>query len=392
MKLELRKVFRGAIFGALFVGLTGGASAATVSKEFSFEADSRIAVENLVGSVRVRPTDGSVAIVKATVVAESDALAEAVNFEMTNQGSLQQLDVIYPEDNRDIFYDALSKGSRSNVRYRGKKYKITGNDSRGAVALRVDLEVFLPAGSRMDKLKNLVGEVDLAKVAADIRVDVGSGQITSVDGKGTLELDTGSGRVNVSSHEGSVEVDTGSGAVEIVTVLGAVNVDTGSGTVKISGVSGNATADTGSGSVEFSEIIGDKISADTGSGSVKGRALRGSFSADTGSGSVRVDGIADSDSIDIDTGSGSIRIKGDFSGLRRLKLDTGSGDVDVQMLAAPDMTVRIEVSSGDIEVDVPDMKTSKVSRHRLETMFGDGSGQGVIGTGSGDVEIHMVKN
>ncbi len=392
MKLNLIKVFQATIVGALFLGLTSGASAATIGKEFSFEADSRIVVENLVGRVQVRPADGPVAIVKATVVAESDALAQAVQFELTNKGSQQRLDIIYPEDERNIFYDALNRGSRSNVRYRGKKYKIGGSDSRGAVALHVDLEVFLPAGSRVDNLKNIVGEVDLAEVAADIRVDVGSGQISSVNGKGQLELDTGSGRVNVSSHEGSVDADTGSGSVEIVNVLGDVNVDTGSGTVKVSGVSGSATADTGSGSVEFAEIIGDKISADTGSGSVRGRNLRGSFAADTGSGSVRVDGIDDSDFIDIDTGSGGIRIKGDFSSLRSLKLDTGSGDVDVQMLAAPDMTMRIEVSSGDINVDVPGQRATKVSRHRLETAFGDGSGRGVIDTGSGDVDIHMVKD
>jgi len=392
MKLEIKYVLQAAMVAVLFLGLSGGASAATLSKEFHFEADSRIVVENLVGSVRVRPADGAVAMVKATVVAESEALAEAVKFEMSNKGSVQQLQVIYPEDERNIVYDALNKGSRSNVRYRGKKYKISGSDSRGSVALHVDLEVFLPAGSRVDNLKNRVGEVDLSKVAADIRVDVGNGPIVSVDGKGKLEVDTGSGRVNVSSHEGPVDVDTGSGAVEIMNVLGNVNVDTGSGGVKVTGVSGNATVDTGSGGVEFAEVIGDKISADTGSGSVKGRDLRGSFSADTGSGSVKVDGIDDSDSIEIDTGSGSIRLKGDFTGLRSLNLDTGSGDVNMQMLAAPSMTVRIEVSSGDIDVNVPDQKATKVSRHRLETVFGDGSGRGVIGTGSGDVDIRMVKN
>lgn len=392
MKLELKYIFQALIAAALFLGLSAGASSATLSKEFRFEADSRIVVENLVGSVRVRPAEGDVAIVKATVVAESDELAEAVKFEMTNKGSLQQLDVIYPEDERTIFYDALHRGSRSNVRYHGKKYKISGSDSRGAVALHVDLEIFLPAGSRADNLKNMVGVVDLANVAADLRVDVGSGAITSVNGKGALELDTGSGHVSVSSHEGPVEVDTGSGAVEIVTVLGDVNVDTGSGSVKVSGVSGNATVDTGSGNVEFAEIMGDKISADTGSGSVKGRDLRGSFSADTGSGSVKVNGIDDSDFIDIDTGSGGIRIKGDFSSLRSLKLDTGSGDVDMMMLAVPDMTLLVEVSSGDINVDVPGQRTTKVSRHRLETAFGDGAGRGIIGTGSGDVDIQVVKN
>lgn len=392
MKLRVKNVFQAALLAAMFLGVSGGASAATISKEFTFDSDSRIAIENLVGSVQVRPADGNVATVKATVVAGSDELAEAVRFEMSDKGSLKQLEVIYPEDERTIFYEALNKGSRSNVRYRGKKYKVTGSNSRGAVALHVDLEVFLPAGSRVDSLKNMVGDVDLANVDGDVRVDVGSGKVSSTNGNGKLELDTGSGRVNVSSHEGPVDVDTGSGTVEIITVLGDVNVDTGSGSVTVTGVSGNATVDTGSGSVEFAEVMGDKISADTGSGSVKGRNLRGSFAADTGSGSVKVDGIDDSDFIDIDTGSGSIRIKGDLSSLRSLNLATGSGDVEVNMLAAPDMTVRIDVSSGDINVDVPGQRTTKVSRHRLETAFGEGTGRGVIGTGSGDVEIQTVKN
>ena len=392
MKLNFGKAFGFAAVLALLLGISSGASAETITQEFRFSKDSRIVVENLVGRVQVRPADGAEAYVKATVVAESEALAKSVKFDLTDKGSLQQLDVIYPEDERNIYYDALSRGSTSNVRYRGKKYKIRGSDSRGAVDLHVDLELFLPKGSRVDSLKNVVGQVEMAKVDATIRVDVGSGSIVSTDGKGELDLDTGSGHVNVSSHEGSVAVDTGSGSVEILSVLGEVDVDTGSGSVKVTGVSGNVMADTGSGGVELAEIIGDKISADTGSGSVKASNLRGSFVADTGSGSVRVDGISDSDYIDVDTGSGSIRIKGDFAGLQKLKLDTGSGDVALYATAAPDMTLRIEVSSGGIDVDLPGMTTTRVSKHRMETVIGSGQGRGTIDTGSGDVNIHLVKD
>lgn len=391
MKLNIGKAFGVTAGLALLLGLSSGAWAETVTQEFRFSQDSRIAVENLVGRVQVRPADGAEAYVKATIVAESEELAKSVKFEVTDKGNLQQLDVIYPEDERNIFYDALSRGSTSNVRYHGKKYKIRGSDSRGTVALHVDMELFLPKGSGVHSLKNVVGQVELTKVDASIRVDVGSGSIVSTDGKGELDLDTGSGHVNVSSHEGSVSVDTGSGAVEIFSVLGEVDVDTGSGSVKVTGVSGNVTADTGSGGVELTEIIGDEISADTGSGSVKASNLRGSFAADTGSGSVRVDVISDSDYIDIDTGSGSIRLKGDLSGLQKLKLDTGSGDVELNAIAAPDMTLRIE-SNGGIEVDLPGMTTTKISKHRMDVVIGSGQGRGTIGTGSGDVDIRMVKD
>jgi DUF4097 and DUF4098 domain-containing protein YvlB len=387
MNAKMFRTVAGVFLAFLLQGTSTASLGATVNQEFKFTQDSRIVVENLVGRVKVRPADGSQAYVKASVIGESEELVRQVKFEFKDHGSRQSLEILYPEDHRTLYFEDDNGRTSSNVTYRGKKYRVSNYRKNGAEALQVDLELFLPKGARVDNLKNLVGGVDLADVDADIRIDVGAGRIGSVDGSGKLVADTGSGGVEVTNHTGAISVDTGSGNVKVLTVLGDVSADTGSGTVDVSGVSGNVEADTGSGNVILDQIIGNSISADTGSGSVKARDIRGSFKADTGSGSVRVEGIADSDLIDVDTGSGSVKISGDLSGLKRLKVDTGSGDVEVDSHKTLNMALRIKVDSGDIDVDMPDMTSMKSSRNRLEVSLGDGSGEGRIDTGSGDVTV-----
>jgi DUF4097 and DUF4098 domain-containing protein YvlB len=387
MRMGMHKVVAGAVLALVLQGASSESLGATVNQEFKFDADSRIGVENLVGRVTVKPTDGPQAYVKASVIGESEELLRQVRFELKDQGNQQRLVVIYPEDHRDLYYESDGGRSSSSVTYHSKKYKISSYQRRGAEALQVDLELFLPKGARVDNLKNMVGHVSLDAVDADIRVDVGAGMISSTDGSGRLVADTGSGGVGVTNHTGDVSVDTGSGSVQVLTVLGNVDVDTGSGTVQISGVSGNVDADTGSGTVILEQIIGDMISADTGSGAVKASDIRGSFRADTGSGTVRIDGVSDSDLIDVDTGSGGVRIRGDLSGLKRLKVDTGSGDVDIDSQKTLNMELKIKVDSGDIDVDFPDMASINSSRNRLEVRLGDGNGKGVVSTGSGDVTV-----
>ena len=389
MTLKFSRLLAGVGLVALLMSAANVTLGATVTEEFRFAKGAEIEIENLLGRVKVRPTDGTEAYVKASVIGESEELVKLVSFKFKEQGKQQRLEVLYPDDHRSLYFETSGGKTSTNTTYKGEKYKISSYRRSGAEALQVDLELFLPKGSKVDNLKNVVGEVELAGVDADIRVDVGAGSVTSTDGRGRLVADTGSGGVFVTNHEGEASADTGSGEVRIDTVLGNVDADTGSGSVKVSGVSGNVNVDTGSGNVTLEQIIGDRISADTGSGSVKARDIRGSFKADTGSGSVRVEEIADADEIDIDTGSGDVRVRGDLGGVKRLKLSTGSGDVEVRSTGTPNMKLTIKVNSGDIDVDIPGMTTVKASKTRLEASLGDGSGKGVIGTGSGDVTVRL---
>jgi DUF4097 and DUF4098 domain-containing protein YvlB len=389
MSLNYSRSLTGLGLATLLLSVSSVALAATVTQEIRFAQGAEIEIENLVGRVKVKPTDGSEAYLKASVIGESEELVKLVRFDLKDQGKKQRLEVLYPKDHTNLYFETGGGKTSSNVTYHGEKYKISSYRRSGSEALQVDMELFLPKGSRVDNLKNRVGEVELAGVDADIRVDLGAGTINSTDGRGRLVADTGSGSVSVTNHEGETSADTGSGGVRIETVLGNVDADTGSGSVKVSGVSGNVNVDTGSGNVTLEQIIGDRISADTGSGSVKAHDIRGSFQADTGSGSVRVEEIADSDEIDIDTGSGDVRVRGDLGGVKRLKLSTGSGDVEVRSTGTPNMKLTIKVNSGDIDVDIPGMTTVKASKTRLEASLGDGSGKGVIGTGSGDVTVRL---
>lgn len=386
--MNARKNMMAGLAPALVLSALGGvAQAATVEKEVVFDSTTGLSLENLVGKVTVRRAADETARVRATVVAETGELAASVSFDLQERDGGQRLLVVYPENVRRIHYKPENGSLNTTLKYQGHKVRVTSRDRSDAVALRVDLEVLLPAGARMNALRNGVGDVDIAGVDADLRVEASAGHIDAADGRGALGLDTGSGSVTVTGQEGHVRVDTGSGSVVVTNVVGDVDADTGSGSVRITGVSGDVTADTGSGSVTLEQIMGDEISADTGSGSVRARDIRGSFNADTGSGSVHLDGLRDADRLAIDTGSGSVYVRGALAGLKRLGVDTGSGDVELRFVTVPDMRFLVEVSSGRIKSSLPDLMVSEVSRSRMEATAGSGSGRGVISTGSGDVTL-----
>jgi len=374
----MRVLFAAAICGVL----AGPAFGATRTVEATLDASSA-EILNLVGTARLAPGEGPIRVV-ATITAEDPAHAEAVSLVRTEEGGRARLELRYPQDVDKVRVD-LEEFSRINTRvtYLDRKIRL---DDRSGELVRVDLEVFVPAGARV-RLSQEAGTVRADRVSGGLSLRSRFGGVTVTDSQGSVYADTGSGTVEITGFRGDVEADTGSGTVMVENVLGEVRADTGSGQVRVRGVDGDVEADTGSGSVRLVDVRASEIRVDTGSGPVRMTDVTGSMFVDTGSGGVRAEGVVAGPRIKVDTGSGGVEIRGDLGSLERVDIDTGSGSVELASSTPVSLELELDAGSGGIDVDIPDLSDVRAGRGSFRAVAGTGQGHAKIDTGSGGIRI-----
>jgi hypothetical protein len=352
----------------------------TLRVELPESASESFAVENLAGSMVVRPGGGSKVIAVATVHAESAALAEAIRFErVEGKDGRPTLRVRYPLDEHDtIRYPGggaggtgflaglFGRGDRTQAKYDG--HRVTVKSDAG-VLLYADVEVEVPAGAVAARFSN---------VAGDMR---GS------DLEGTLLFDTGSGDVHLATISGEVEVDTGSGDVMVEDADGELEIDTGSGEITTTRIRGRFDFDTGSGDCTVREFSGAAISGDTGSGDITVRSSTADrISLDTGSGDISVID-SDVEELDADTGSGDVHLSARGNRLSRVSADTGSGDVSLRLGPQASFKLLASQGSGDLVNRYRDAQPILRDRELVGYQRGDARTRIDIDTGSGSVLI-----
>jgi hypothetical protein len=371
------QVFRAtAALVLLTASLPALAASATATRSWQYkpESDAGLTVRNLMGDVRVeRGTNPGIHVTASTTVettsqAEAERLVELIDFRTSDVGAGSRFDVRLPRQHFPKLYwekGASTWFSLSYVEHLGERIRLVG-DRDDAPLVRVDLVIRAPAGARLD-VSNAFGDARAQGFSGTLRLDGGSGLLSSTGGEGEVELDNGSGEVVVSGHRGRVVADTGSGDVKIADCECEVVADTGSGSVDIQRGKGSVSADTGSGDVDVADFAGP-------------------FAADTGSGSVKARGLANVKRLEVDTGSGSVNVEGDLSALERVAIDTGSGSVTLRSSAQPSLELRIDTGSGDIDVSAP----GAAIRERDDVTYvrmRDGAHGGDIDTGSGSVTV-----
>lgn len=373
----MKTIFRAtAALALLTATLPALAASATATRSWQYKPESNagLTVRNLMGNVRIeRGTEPGIHVTANTTIeaasqAEAERLIKLVEFRTSDVGGGSRFDVRLPRQHfPKLYWDrgATAWYSMSYVEHLGERIRLVG-DRDDAPALRVDLVIRAPAGAKLE-VDNTFGDAIAQGYSGTLRLDGGSGMLSSAGGEGEIELDNGSGEVVVSGHRGRVVADTGSGGVRIADCECEIVADTGSGSVDIERGKGSVSADTGSGGVDVADFSGR-------------------FAADTGSGSVKARGLTDVRSLEVDTGSGSVSIEGDLSALERVAIDTGSGSVNLRSTAQPSLELRIDTGSGGIDVNAPGATIREKDDVRYVRMR-DGVHSGVIDTGSGSVTI-----
>lgn len=365
-----------AAFALLGASLPALAASVTVTRAWQFKPESNagLTVRNLMGNIRVERGTAPGVHVTATTTIQADTEAEAkrlttlIDYRTSDVGAGSRFDVRLPrKDFPNLYWEKGGWGwfTLSYVEHLGERIRLV-SDPDDAPMVRVDLLIRAPAGAKLE-VNNTFGNAVAQGYSGTLRLDGGSGLLSSTGGEGELELDNGSGEVVVNKHRGRVSADTGSGSVKITDCECEIEADTGSGSVDIENGKGSVAADTGSGGVQVVGFAGD-------------------FAADTGSGSVRARGLTAVRRLAVDTGSGSVAVEGDLSALTDVAIDTGSGSVSLRSSAQPSLELRIDTGSGGVDVSAPGSSIRRVDDVTI-VRTRDGAGSGVIDTGSGRVEI-----
>ncbi|MGH8204074.1 MAG: DUF4097 family beta strand repeat-containing protein, partial [Steroidobacteraceae bacterium] len=347
----MNTIFRAtAALALLGASLPALAASVTVTRAWQFKPESNagLTVRNLMGNVRVeRGTAPGVHVTATTTIqaeteAEAKRLTTLIDYRTSDVGAGSRFDVRLPrKDFPKLYWEKGAGGwfALSYVEHLGERIRLV-SDPDDAPMVRVDLLIRAPAGAKLE-VNNTFGNAVAQGYSGTLRLDGGSGLLSSTGGEGELELDNGSGEVVVSKHRGRVSADTGSGTVKITDCECEIEADTGSGSVDIENGKGSVAADTGSGGVEVVGFAGD-------------------FAADTGSGSVRARGLTAVRRLAVDTGSGSVAVEGDLSALTDVAIDTGSGSVSLRSSAQPSLELRIDTGSGGVDVSAPGSSIRRV--------------------------------
>lgn len=324
-----------------------------------------IAIYNLVGSLRVEPGSGSLAV----EVTRTGADAAKLRLDQGEIDGRTTLRVVYPGDR----IRALGReGGSTELRVRTDgtfgdddwghgRHGDRRNDGRDERGRRVTIT---ERGDGLDARADLVVRVPQG-ARVSLHLAVGNVSVTNVEGE--LSIEAHNAPVSASGTKGSLQVAVGSGQVELTQATGEVDIATGSGAVALSRVQGHRLGvSTGSGDVTGGDLTADELEISTGSGD------------------IRLSGVASS-SVSFQTGSGVVDadLRQDVS---RLTAETGSGDIAIRAPASLGAAVEIETASGDIETDFP-LEVTRHGRDHVVGKIGDGKGSIAIETASGGIRL-----
>jgi hypothetical protein len=332
----------------------------TLRKDFSNAVSRRVAVENLLGTMRVTMGAGDAVVVVATVHAEDDALAASVRLEeVRGEGDLPTLRVRYPTaprvlryrrtDGDDDAWDGFRLFGESHwERYDGHRYRVS---SRRGALLYADVEVQLPAHAAGATFRELVGEL----VAEGL--------------EGKLAFRVNSADVRLSQLRGDVDVAGGSGDTRASRISGAWRSEFSSGDCKLEEFEGSSIAfHTSSGDVDARDLVADRLSVETSSGDVRVRDV-------------------DVRELQSHASSGDLSFESSGRRLARVRADSSSGDVHLGLAFDSSFYARADQSSGEMRVRFDDGERRYRRGDLVSFRRGTGGVEIRVTTSSGDFTI-----
>jgi DUF4097 and DUF4098 domain-containing protein YvlB len=359
-----RRIARGLGTAAVAAVALAGAvrTEAQTTEQHSLRGD-RVAIYNLVGSIRVEgaPEAGGAISVEVT---KRGANGSRLRVETGDIRGRETLRVIYPERRITFANERSGLGrwfGRTEIEVNSDG---TFGDSYGWRRSDRDRYEISARGGGFEGY-------------ADVVVRIPSGR--------AISLHLGAGEAVVTRVDGEVVVDVHAASVTTNNTKGRLTLDTGAGSVRVADASGSTLIDSGSGDVELTRISGEDLTIDSCSGSVSGSDITvADLEVDSGSGSIRLRNVSAKDIV-LDSGSGSVEL--DLaSDVDRLRADTGSGRFVLHVPESLGTEVTIESGRHGLDVDFP-MTITRRNDDYVRGTIGDGKGEIRIDTGSGGVRL-----
>jgi hypothetical protein len=325
-------------------------------------AGAAFAVENLVGTMRVREADVTAVTAVATVYAESQQLADGVRFEPVS-GEPSTLRVRYPYDRISTFryrepgtHDDglwLNFASSSSYSYDGRTVKVNpGHGTR----IHTEVEVQVPRGETRGeaRFKNLVGLIEAEGLRGRLRFEVASADL------------------RLARLEGSLELEGSSGDIRARDIKGTWKSDFSSGDVRLDGFEGESLElHASSGDFAIRNVKAAKIVTETNSGDV--RFLD-----------------ADVEEFTAEATSGDVELEDVGARLKSVDVTTSSGDVTLRLPSDASFDASARQSSGDMSVGFLDGVSVEKHDSLVGYRRGDHGARIRVRTSSGDFSISPI--
>ena len=341
--------------------------------EQSFEAAvaSRLTVENLLGTIRIKPQPKgrrvrlvAKVLSEATEPGEARRLAQEVRLVRKDAGGEVRWTVVFPDARLfrtpksgvasmySKWLAPLVKRKTVSTRYNGRAMEI-GN-ARGATAVSVTLEVEVPMDLHLTVLQHV----------------------------GTIECNNVRGNIVLELKQGELEAGR---------VYGALRVTTEGASARIWGFDGERlNVETGSGKIELNDIRSTNVRIDSARGAIYGNKIESKYvDASTGSGKVLLEGL-EPVSMKITSDTGSVELATELKRTKKAVIRSSSGDVIVRLgtfasfrLEATSATGEVKGSGVNVTVDQFEKNTARLAR-------GKGGAQLNVESQSGKIVIRPL--
>jgi DUF4097 and DUF4098 domain-containing protein YvlB len=210
------------IFMAALSVLAATAGADSVDQRRPAAADGRVSIENMNGTIKVIGWDKGEVWVKGSLASEA------------------------------------SLEFSSSERQTSIEIEVEGNP----MAARSDLEVHVPAGSRVE-IEGFRATIDVTGVTGAVEAETVNGSITHAGAAKEVELQSVNGSIEVTGAAGRIELEAVNGTVTVRNASGQLEASSVNGQLRVSGGSfEKASLESVAGGVHFEAGLGPRASLD----------------------------------------------------------------------------------------------------------------------------------
>ena len=199
------------------------------------------------GDVRIKATDGIMAIVRVTRKVTGAGGREATNI-------LKDEQVVLKQNGNDISITAQNPPELQDSSF----FNHPNLETHYEITLPRQFDVHTATSG---------GNVTVSGIQGSTDVETAGGEMTVSNIKGSVHAETSGGDINASGIQGSADVRTSGGRIICDGISGDLNARTSGGDVRVTGSNGRLNLDTTGGSVTIAGFTGPGVQATTSGGS-----------------------------------------------------------------------------------------------------------------------------